>query len=194
MIKVIGLIGENGSGKGTFVKLFSDMAQEKNLKVAHIKFSAPLVETLVAWNIPTTRRNLQKLPVAMESTFGKGCLTEAIKKRVLKTYDHADFIIIDGIRWKTDVTMLRGLRDNILIHITALPKIRYERMKLRKEKAGENCMSPDQFRKEEKAPTEIIIPQIAKTADYYFANNGSEKAFEAWTEAFLSIQLEKIVH
>ena len=43
---VIGLIGENGNGKGTFIKHFKKIAEINKNTFKNLKFSDPLAETL----------------------------------------------------------------------------------------------------------------------------------------------------
>lgn len=170
---VIGLIGENGSGKDTFTTFFRAEAATK--KVKRIKFSDILGETLNAWGIPASRSNLQNLAIVMDGQFGKGTLTTATSKRI---HDgKADVFILEGIRWATDIQMLKNFENSILVYITADPKIRFERMKKRKEKVGEKDLTYERFQREEKAKTETDIPKLGQKADFLIENNGSFEEF-----------------
>lgn len=60
---VLGLTGEKGSGKETFVKLLAEL--NPNQGITHLRSSDILRETLQIWSIPETRTNLQLLPVIM---------------------------------------------------------------------------------------------------------------------------------
>ena len=165
---IIGLVGEKGSGKGTFTNLLQEIASES---LSRKRSGDILFETLKLWGISPSRENLQKLAIIMDNSYGRGSLTHAVYKRIVE--DPADIIIFDGVRWETDVCMIRQFSSNILIYVTADIKIRYERTKLRKEKDGEAHTSFEQFQKEEKAQTEIFISQIGATADMRIINNGS---------------------
>lgn len=177
---IIGLIGEKGSGKGTFVDLLSKIINKNN--IAHLKSSMILGDSLDLWNIKKTRENLQKLAIVMDENFGKGTLTNAIYERIKN--DKKNIVIYDGIRWQTDVEMIRSFHKNILIYITANPKVRYERLKERKEKIGEENLTFEQFMKEEKAYTEIFISRIGKTADFKIENNYSIEKFKDKVKEF----------
>lgn len=179
---VIGLVGEKASGKGTFSNYLDDI-----IAPIHIAFSDILFETLNRWGISTTRENLQNLSIAMDKAYGKGTLTNAVKKRV-DNCPKCAVVILDGIRWESDVEMLRNFPDNTLVYITANQKIRFERARARKAKKGEAQATFEQFVKEEQALTELLIPKIGAIADFKIENNGSLYDFK---EAVLNVY-EKI--
>lgn len=163
---LIGIVGENGAGKGAVSSIIKGIGGSK---VTILKFSDILFETLKLWDLPATRKNLQDLAIIMDAQYGKGTLTHAgsvyIKKQA------ADIIIIEGIRWTSDVAMIRSFKNSFIIYVTAKPKIRYERMKSRGEKVGEENKTFKQFLKEEKARTETEIKKIGKSADFKVKNN-----------------------
>ncbi len=180
---IIGLVGEKGCGKGTFKDLLAEMVPDK--KIAHVRFSDVLAETLKLWGIPASRESLQKLSPAMVQAYGEGVLTRAVRKRV-EDLD-ADIVILDGVRWLSDEEMLRQLPDNLLVYITADAKTRYERTKSRKEKTGEENTTLEQFMKEEQAETEKSIPLIGARADYKIINSGSLEELRTEIEKFCVI-------
>ncbi len=169
MQTVLGLVGEKGSGKETFTIFLEELAPNK--KIAHIRFSDLLKETLEDWSLPQTRENLQKLAVVLNTGFGEGTLSHAICERVKNT--QAEIIVIDGVRWDSDVELVRTFDKNFLIYITADLETRFERLKKRGEKQDEETTSFEQFKKEEQAPNEILISQIGSKADFKLENNGS---------------------
>lgn len=176
----IGLVGEKGSGKETFGNILKGYLPQKDIDRIH--FSDILVETLDLWNVQKTRGNLQILAQHMEE-FGKGTLSSAIKKRAENC--DAEIVIVDGIRWESDLQMLKSFPKNILVYISADLKIRFQRTKLRHEKAFEETTSFEQFVKEEKAKNEILIPKIGKNADYKVVNNASLDEFKTKVEQFV---------
>lgn len=166
---IIGLVGEKGSGKETFGDLLQAIAPQK--KIIRIRSSDILSETLTLWDIPKTRENLQDLAIYMDQGFGKGTLSQAVFKRIEKS--EADIVIFDGVRWDTDVDLIRKFPKNFLIYVTADLEVRFERIKARKEKAFEEGTTLKQFMHEEKKLTELQIPKIGKTADFKIENNGN---------------------
>lgn len=173
-MKVIGLIGEKGSGKQTFVNFLKELHPDLNIR--QVRFSDILAETLLIWDIPITRPNLQKLSLTMENSFGASSLANAAKFSI--EGDSADIIVFDGIRREAELKLVKNMPDHILIYITADQKLRYERLKKRSEKVGETGLTFEQFMAEEKSPAEILIPGLGKKADLKIENNGSLEEFK----------------
>ncbi len=176
---LIGLVGENGSGKETFANLLKEKFGTN--AVTHIHTSDLLKETLTAWSVPLTRRNLQDMAIIMDHAYGKGTLSRAIKERI--TNAKTDFVILDGVRWQSDVDLIRSITPNKLVYITASVEHRYERIKTRKEKVGEDQASFEQFLKEEQIETELEIKNIGKGADITIVNDGSIEDLRREVEA-----------
>jgi hypothetical protein len=53
-------------------------------------------------------------------------------------------------------------------------KLRYERSRMRKEKAGEENMTFEEFIAEEGRLTEVAIHEVGKNADFIIENNKTE--------------------
>lgn len=183
-MQIIGLVGEKGSGKDTFAKYLQEISDKT---VAHIRFSDLLKQTLKLWDLPQTRANLQKLAQVLED-FGTGTVAHGLEKQIRET--DAEIIILDGIRWKPDVELLQKFPEHLLVYITADPKLRFERLKSRGEKDGEAEMSFEQFLKEEKAPNELLIPDIGSEADYKIENNSSLDVLKKSVQDFCEAELQ----
>ncbi len=183
---VIGLLGEPGGGKGAVVDLLRDIMGPDNVR--RCSSSEVLRAALLLWNLPSTRENFQKLAPAMEKVFGTGALSHAMRK-LLEEAD-VPIVIFDGVRWETDVELIRSFPKNCLLYVTTSPKIRFERMKLRGEKEGEDTMSFEQFLREEAAGTEAHIPRIGVKADHTIRNDGTREELEAQTHEFYKKFLE----
>lgn len=166
---VIGLVGEKGSGKETFGDILKKLAVEK--KVARVRSSDILNETLGNWDIECTRENLQDLAIIMDEHFGVGTLSHAVGKRINAI--KADIIIFDGVRWMSDVTLIRSFTKSYLIYIAAPLKLRFERLKTRKQKKDEESLTLKQFVRQEKKKTELDIPKIAQMADVKIDNDSN---------------------
>lgn len=182
MKKVIGLVGEKGSGKQTFVNFFKEIASDKN--VHQIRFSDILAQTLLIWDIPITRSNLQQLSIAMDKTFGSKSLAHAAKFNVVG--DGADVIIFDGIRGKEQFKMIKAYPQSLMIYVTAEQNLRYQRLNKRSEKVGEAGLSYEQFMQEENVKTETQVPKIGKKADLKIENNGTINEFREKIKKFVS--------
>ncbi len=164
---VIGLVGEKRGGKGTFTNLLREALPSKN--IVRIGFGDIIGDLLDILGKPKTRDNMQKLPVAINSVFGNSTITEAMRIRIQKLA--ADIVILDGIRLTSDVELLREFRKNFLIYVTANVEIRYARARMAAEKIGENSISLEEFRRQDNAEIEMLIPQIGLKSDYILANN-----------------------
>ncbi len=175
---IIGIVGENGSGKDTFTTFLR--AKLAPRKIARLRFSDVLGETLTLWGIDKTRSNLQNLAIIMDREFGKGSVTRATEARIKK--NRFDVVVIEGVRWKTDVSMIKQFPNSFIVYVTAPGKIRYQRIKNRGEKVGEKDASYKQFLNEEKAKTELDIPLIGKGADFKIVNNKSIDEFRMKVE------------
>ncbi|MDP3999523.1 MAG: hypothetical protein Q8P76_02945 [bacterium] len=185
MKTVIGLVGEKAGGKGTFTEILKSLLPNK--KIAYAKFSDILTDSLKLWGLELTRENYQKLSIAMRNTFGDGTLTQAIQNRI-KTMD-ADIVILDGIRWESDLKLLRSFPANLLVYVTASAELRHTRSQKRGEKAGEENATFEQFMKEEEAETERAIPKIGMSADCTIVNDEEMPQLEQKVRKFCYVFL-----
>ena len=163
---IIGLVGTPGAGK-SFV---SDYILE-NYGGEHVKFSDFLSHVLKKMALEKSRENMIKLSVTLRNEFGDELLSHAVASEAVRS--EKDIVLVDGIRRIGDLAAFSPLPAFKLIAINADPKIRYERMKGRGEKAGETNMTWEEFETTEKAPTEITIPETMTRADYSIMNNGT---------------------
>lgn len=177
---VIGLVGEKGSGKEVFTNFLAETLYPRVIE--RTRSSDILAQTCDLWSIPKTRANLQKLAIVIDEGLGQGTLSRAVSQKICKI--GAEIVIFDGIRWQTDLQVLRGMPKNILVYITADLKTRYQRLREKSDKLGEKGMSFSQFMREEKEKTEIQIPQIATQADFKIVNNNSLAEFRKKVEDF----------
>lgn len=177
---VIGVVGENSGGKETFTKLLSEIAADK--KIVAVKFSEVLADTLKLWDLSPSRDNFTNLSVAMNNTFGDGTLAHATYMKVMNLA--ADIIVLDGVRWPDDEKLVRQFPNNVLLYVTADVKLRYERSKKRKEKAGEESKEFEKFLEEESGEAEIYIPDISSRADFKIVNNDDMDEFKTEVKKF----------
>lgn len=171
---ILGLVGEKGSGKQTFVNFFKSLHPQLNIR--QVRFSDILVQTLIMWDIPLTRPNLQKLAIVMNDSFGSMALANAA--RFSMEGDNSEVIILDGIRREGEYKLLKSMKNSKLIYITADQNLRYQRLKTKSEKAGEIGLTYEQFLKEENSKAESEIGKISKKADIKIENNGTLEEFK----------------
>lgn len=180
-MKTIGLIGEKGSGKETFITLLKELLPDKKIK--RVSTSAFLGETLSLWNLDKTRSNLQQMAIVMDKSFGKGTLTNALRSQIENA--DSDIVIYDSIRWESDLRLIRSFPENLVLCITAEPKIRFGRIKKRAQKKGEVNLTFERFQEEEKVATETQIPELASKSDLKIENNGNLSEFKLKIKDFI---------
>lgn len=168
---IIGIVGENGAGKTSVLKYLKQKLGETTCQT--LRFSDVLSETLALWDIPQTRANLQLLPQLMDSGYGPGSLSRAVAKRIEES--SSDILLIDGVRWDSDEKLIRSFKNSLLVYVTAPPRLRFQRLKARREKAGEDVLTWEQFLVEDSAPNEVQIPHIGKRANFVITNTSSEE-------------------
>lgn len=176
---IIGLVGQAGCGKGTMADLL-----QTEYGAGYFRFSAILSGILDRLALEKTREHFTALSETLRKTFGEDVLSYAIANEAL----HApqDVVILDGIRRVEDIVGLEPLPLFKLVAIDADPKLRYERMKNRGEKASEKNFTWEQFLAEEQLPTEVTIPFVMKRATKTLTNNGSREEFETTVHGFMS--------
>ncbi len=167
MRRVLGLVGEPGSGKDTFC----DYLNRNRKDVFILRFSQPLTEALRIFFDQVKREDQQWLVIALRKRFGNNILGEAVAKKIKNI--KKGLIILNGVRMWEEFKMIKKLGGKI-IYITADSKIRWQRVSKRGEKKDDK-VSYQKFLKMEKAASEILIPEIGKKADYKIENNGSVK-------------------
>lgn len=187
---VIGLIGEQWSGKDTFAKLIQEMALPKKVEI--ISFSAILTEILNNWSIPSQpRENRRKLAEFMKKAFDKygNALANIIRQRISNS--SSDIVILISLKWYDDVEMVKQFPKNIIVYITATLDNRYRRrQKAKKEQIDYEGESYYRFVLEENDPGDLLVTQIGREqADVKIDNNGT---MEEFVEQVKKIYNEKI--
>ena len=167
-MKVIGVVGKNGSGKDEVLKYLRERYNVPFLS------SGDIVREIAAKEgLELTRENLKSISEKYFVKFGKGCFIRLISDRIReKGWQLAG---ITGIRSPDDVQILRDSfgKNFILVHVYVTdPKVRFERMVRRGE--ARDPLSYEQFLKQEKAEEELFhISEATARADYTLSNNGS---------------------
>jgi dephospho-CoA kinase len=175
---ILGLCGEIASGKGTAVKYL-----EKKYGATSHRFSTSLRDILKRLYLEINRKNMQKVSLVLREGFGQNLLAKVITEDVKN--DKNKIIIVDGVRRPADIEYLTKLPEFKLIYITADIKIRHERIVQRGENEDDKNKTFKQFEKDHEAETELLIPEIGKTAEIKIDNNGNYEE--------LCAQIDKII-
>lgn len=180
---IIGLVGQMASGKEITKKYIAGKYNTKDCK-----FSTSLRDVVHRLEIPESRENLQKLSTLLRANFGEDTLAKVIAADASKL--DSEIVVIDGVRRMADIKYLKELPNFHLIKIEVSEKIRYERMVLRNENAGDKDKTFEQFMKDQSAEPEMEIPVVMDFADLSIDNNGSVDDLHTQIDNIISGLLE----
>ena len=167
-MKVLGVIGKNGSGKDEVLKYLRDQYSVPFLSTGDI-----VREISAREGKESTRPNLQAISDRYFKERGEGCFVRMVVDKVRE--NGWEVAGISGVRSPKDVDILRGElgEDFVLIDVhVSDPHVRFERMLKRGE--GRDAKAYDQFIQQDKAEEKLFgIEKAAAKADYSLGNDGS---------------------
>ncbi|MFH1867182.1 MAG: hypothetical protein ABIJ81_03845 [Patescibacteria group bacterium] len=163
---ILVLVGEKLSGKEMVSRYLV-----KHYGFVSFRFSKILVDILKIINLPVTRVNEINLISGLRERFGAAILAEVIVEKIRRGIKRR--VVIDGLRHPAEYDVLSKLPGFKLVYITAGLQTRFARAKARGEKVGETHFTLQQFKREEKMPTEIYIKRLGKRAQVKIINEGS---------------------
>jgi dephospho-CoA kinase len=166
---LLGLTGEIGSGKDTFCNYLKE--NYKNVVV--FRFSDALSDVIKMFFDSVKREDQQWLGALLKEKFGSDILVRALIKKANAVGE--GIVILNGIRAEGEEKKIKENGGKI-IYITADQKIRWERVKIRGEKADDN-VPYEKFLEMAKASAELQIQGIGQRADFKIENNGSKESF-----------------
>lgn len=169
--RIVAIAGRNGSGKETAAK---KTAAALDGAKTHT-YSDVLIQTFKLWlKRKSTRPEQQKLSMFMCELLGEDAMAAVMTEKCLAASGH--WVVIDGVRRLTDLDLLFAEfgRENItLVWIEAPPEIRYQRLKERKEKGGEQFMTWDEFLVQEQAEAESQLELVRVACTREIDNSGT---------------------
>jgi len=177
----IGIVGRIKSGKGTARDYLAERVRNfpwylvgnERFTVGTHSFSDPLTDILEAAGQEKTRSNYQRLVTHLKPLFGEKWLSCAVQQRL--GHDTSSVVIVDGVRWESDVPMLRSFNPSCLLCIDSPAEERYKRIKAQNEKRGDLTKTWEKFLEEERALSEMTIEMIGRNADYTITNNRTDE-------------------
>jgi dephospho-CoA kinase len=161
--KIIGLVGETGSGKDTFCKIIKELSPPTSL----IRFSEVLTQTLGLFFDEIKKEDQQWLANVLRDRFGEDILMKAVSKKIKDAKN--ELIVVNGMRVKEEFDFIKK-EGGVVIYITLDAKKRWERIKERGEKKDDNG-SYEKFLEIDNGRTEKQIKEIGKMADFVIENN-----------------------
>lgn len=163
---IIGLVGKIACGKEVIKNYLVN-----KFDAEECRFSTPLRDVLNRMGIDISRENLQKVSTILRQCFGDDLLAKTIAMDSSKL--DAEIVVIDGVRRLSDIKYLKELPNFYLVRIEANSKLRYERIVFRKENAGDDKKTYEQFLLDEQAEADREIPVVMETSKYAIDNNGT---------------------
>jgi dephospho-CoA kinase len=175
-MKIIGLTGTNGSGKGAAAEYFISKGY------AFYSLSDVIRSALKKDGVELTRDNLIRKGNELRSSGGSDFLAKQVMKKV-----EGD-AVIDSIRNPEEVRFLKSNKNFILLAIDAAVELRYERVKKRgRDESAANLQEFINKEDEEKTsnPTQQQLHICFEMADFTVLNEGSLVDLNNKLEAFL---------
>ncbi|MCJ7515527.1 MAG: AAA family ATPase [Dehalococcoidia bacterium] len=167
-IKIIGAVGQNGSGKDEVLKYLRTKHDMPFLSTGDV-----VREIAAKEGVEPTRENLGKISDRYFREFGKGYFVKLLADKI----KHSGWKIagISGIRSLNDVTILKDIfgRDFILIRVYITdPHVRYSRMTRRNEERDPH--SYEELLRQDQAEEELFSTKEAeRLADHSISNDGT---------------------
>jgi len=168
---IIGITGTLGAGKGTIVDYLED---KKGF--AHYSVREFLVEKIRQLGLPENRDSMFNLANEMRAEHGPSYVVDQL-------YDEAKILgtngIIESIRTTGEIASLRKRGAFFLFGVDADPRLRFERIQLRKSVT--DSVSYETFIENEKRESISTNPGVQnlqaciREADFRFQNNGSKE-------------------
>lgn len=164
---IIGLTGKNGSGKGEVARFLKERGFE------YRSLSDVLREELKKRKKPLTRDNLIQVGNKLRQTYGP----DVLAKRILEKIEIDRNYVIDSIRHPAEAQALKSRDRFALLHITAPPRIRFERLKKRKRERDPITFKDFLMLERAEAKSGVgshqQLDQTLKLADYKIDNSSS---------------------
>ncbi len=184
---IVGLIGQKFAGKSTFVRLTQEYLGA-DFPLVHLRSSDVLHDMCRAGYISETNENLQKMAIFLRKEFGESHISHTLAVRVANTNA---IYFLDGLRWDSDIKLLRSYPLNHLVYITCHNlDVILDRCHKRANRPDEIGMTRKKLIELRNSPTEIEITRLGQQADYIISNNESEEAFETKVRMVLQGILE----
>lgn len=166
---IIGITGTLGAGKGTIVEY---LVEKKGF--AHYSVRGYLLEKIRQLGLPENRDSMFNLGNELRAEHGPSYVVDQLFDEASKTGRNG---IIESIRTTGEIASLRERGTFYLFAVDADPKLRYERIQLRKSVT--DSVSYETFVENENRESVSTNPGVQnlqaciREADFRFQNNGS---------------------
>lgn len=147
------------------------------------KFSSSLRDILSRIYLDSTRENLSIISRILREWFWQDVFAKIMKNDI--ELSDCKYILIDWVRRKEDIIILKEISEFILIYIETNIENRYSRISSRSENPDDKIKTFEQFKKDQFLETEIQIKWLKEISDYVIDNN--------WNLDNLYFQIDKII-
>ncbi len=161
---ILGIAGEVASGKDTIARYY-----QKKYGAGMYRFSDVLRDILHRLHIPESRKNLAEASLMIRKTFGEDVFAKAIVEEIER--DSREFIVIDGVRRRSDVAGIESLPGFRLLYISADQKKRHTRLTERKQNVDDSTKTYEEFLRDSELESELEIRKLFDGADFLIENN-----------------------
>lgn len=181
-MKVIGITGTLGAGKGTVVEYLIEQ------EFKHHSAREFIVEEIITRGLPVSRDTMTSVANELRKLHGSDHVVKSLHQRAKDRGDKD--VIIESIRTKGEVEALKALPNSFLIAVDADPKVRYERVVMRKS-ATDNVTLEKFVQDEEREmtsddPNKQNLKYVISQADFTLTNNGTKEELRASVERMLN--------
>jgi dCMP deaminase len=163
---IIGLTGRNAAGKGAVADYL------KSRGFLGLSLSDIIRETLAARGEEISRESLIRAGNELRRSHGSGYLAQELVRRLREEKNY----VVDSIRNPAEVAVLRTTPGFALLHVTATPEARLERMR-RRGRESDPLTEADFRALEERElsadPSAQQLHQVEAMADREVENNGT---------------------
>jgi len=163
---IIGLTGKNGSGKGEVAEAL------RGLNFQYYSLSDALRDELTTQGKEVTRDNLIEVGNYLRKTFGPSVLAGKILEKIEGDKNY----VIDSIRNPYEVHALKKRKNFSLVCVSAVPEIRFERLKQRARENDPQTLEDFLVLEEKEAKGDEHTQNLdatAELADVIIDNNDS---------------------
>lgn len=177
MKQVLILVGLPGSGKTTAAQFF----HPQNIPV--VRMGDLVDHFLINHNLEINEANERYCREKLRQKFGSQIFAEKIMQQVNDVGEHADLVIIEGMRSLSEKKYFQKNLKNILtLFIETQKKLRWERLQQRKYRP---VLLPEIKKRDLYELKVLKIGKLKEGADYIITNNKSVESFYS--------KLEKVI-
>lgn len=179
---IIGITGTLGAGKGTIVEY---LVKHKGFR--HLSVRGFLIREIEKRGMTVNRDSMVSVANGLRAENSPSYIIDELYKEASVSGDNC---IIESIRTPGEVNSLRQKGNFYLLAVDAEPKLRYERIFLRKSETDsisiETFIENERREMDSTDPNNQNIRKCMEMADYIFTNNGTVNELEEAIEKTLT--------